>query len=109
MMADGLDYLLQPGGRDGVILHHEAKECPPLTVMVAKNNYGVDIVVEGYGSSGLADPQSGGPIHIQRDSNTGRLILYVWADINSDEPTHIIDLEKAALSNEEGLECDSSV
>ncbi len=35
------------------------------------------------------------------DIRNGEIKLYVWADINQENPTHIIDLSKAQLTNRE--------
>ena len=50
----------------------------------------LDILPEGMGDYGSADG-FGAVLTIEGD------ILYVWADINQEDPTHIIDLNRARL------------
>jgi hypothetical protein len=47
---------------------------------------------DGYGDGG-SPPDEGFPVAIRWDE--GKLKVYVWADINSEAATHIIDLEGA--------------
>jgi hypothetical protein len=53
---------------------------------------GLCICLDGYGVYGCS-PGVGGPIYLERYE--GRVRLVVWGDINSEEPTHLIDLEGA--------------
>ena len=67
---------------------------PPGTnkVSVSVENDGLALVVhpEGYG---VYDTDEAAPILLER--HQGKLRLIVWADINEEDPTHIIDLEGA--------------
>lgn len=56
---------------------------------------GIDIGAKGYGSYTMEDG-SGFPVYIE--FYEGKLMLRVWADINSEEPTHTISLEGARES-----------
>lgn len=56
---------------------------------------GADIHVEGYGQSSFL-PGFEAPLYVELYQ--GKLMLYVWADINNEEPTHVIDLEGARES-----------
>lgn len=51
---------------------------------------GVEIFIEGMGTR---CERGGSPIYL--DKHDGRYVLKVWADINQEDPTHVIDLEKA--------------
>lgn len=53
---------------------------------------GLELVVEGYGSCNML-PGHGSPLWIELYE--GKLRLVVFADINQEDPTHIIDLEDA--------------
>lgn len=61
----------------------------------AKSNLGLALSFEGYGDCCSCD-DSGAPIYIEKYE--GKLMQRVYADINSEDPTHNIDLENAALS-----------
>ena len=65
---------------------------------VALGRFGVDIYIEGYGVKTL-QPGYGAPIFL--GYNEGKFTLYVWADINQEDPTHTIDLSGALESNRE--------
>jgi hypothetical protein len=56
----------------------------------AENSIG--IALEGYGDFGSA-PGHGEPIFIEQ--NNGRITVYLWADINQADPTHMIHLDGA--------------
>lgn len=60
--------------------------------MKATTGGGADIHFEGYGENSMP-PGYGAPVYVELYE--GKLMLYVWADINSEEPTHKIDLEGA--------------
>lgn len=53
---------------------------------------GVDVVVPGYGD-GASVPGAGVPVYIEFYG--GELRINVWADIASEDPTHMISLEGA--------------
>lgn len=57
-----------------------------------KDGLGVMLAIKGYGDHCSADGD-GHPILLERFQ--GRLRLVVWADINQEDHTHIIDLEDA--------------
>jgi hypothetical protein len=53
----------------------------------------IDIFIEGYGQCNMP-AGTGAPIYLEvQDDGTPK--LYVWADINQEDPTHIIDLSGA--------------
>lgn len=67
---------------------------------VVGNSYhaGLAVNAEGYGtftSDGAAE--DGAIVYLENDNGTLR--LHVYADINSEDPTHTINLEQAKLSN----------
>ncbi len=63
-----------------------------LPIKITTDERGVTIAAEGHGDYGSEDGH-GSPIFLELYQ--GRLRLLVWADINSEEPTHIIDLAGA--------------
>tara|TARA_B100000900_G_scaffold366696_1_gene342711 strand:- start:442 stop:681 length:240 start_codon:yes stop_codon:yes gene_type:complete len=58
--------------------------------VVHTSEAGVEIFIEGMGTR---CEQGGSPIYL--DKHDGKWVLKVWADINQEDPTHVIDLEKA--------------
>ena len=63
-----------------------------LPTRVVANDSALSIFPQGYGDFGSADGH-GYPVFLELYQ--GRLRLVVFADINQEEPTHIIDLEGA--------------
>ena len=63
-----------------------------VSVAMTQATTGMDIVVEGYGVKGM-ELGTGSIIYLEIQN--GKLMLYAWADINDEEPTHIIDLSGA--------------
>jgi hypothetical protein len=63
-----------------------------LAVRVVANDSAVSIFPEGYGDFGSAEGH-GCPVFLEL--HQGKLRLIVFADINTEDPTHIIDLEGA--------------
>ena len=61
----------------------------------APSGLGMTINVAGYGEK-CADDGYGTPIYLELYQ--GKLVLRVWADINSEEPTHVIDMSGALES-----------
>ncbi len=61
-------------------------------VSVERDNLALIVHPEGYA---VWDTDNSAPIILERYE--GRLRLIVWADINEEEPTHIIDLEGARV------------
>lgn len=55
-------------------------------------NYAIDVIPEGFGNATMTD---GHGVPVILELWEGRLRLLVWADINQEDPTHIIDLEGA--------------
>lgn len=53
---------------------------------------GIEVFAEGYGTCNM-QPGFGSPIFLEVWE--GKLRLHVFADINSEDPTHTIDLEGA--------------
>ena len=64
-----------------------------LPTRVVANHSALSIFPQGYGDFGSADGQ-GYPIFLEL--YRGRLRLVVFADINEESPTHIIELEVAS-------------
>lgn len=63
-----------------------------LPVLIRFNGSGINISPQGY--SDFDSPAgSGAPIYLE--FYEGHLRLIVWSDINAQEPSHIIDLERA--------------
>jgi hypothetical protein len=60
----------------------------------SKNNLGVAIFFDGYGDCTSQD-DSGTPVYIEKFD--GKLQVRIYADINSEDPTHNISLEGARL------------
>ena len=67
-----------------------------LPVTLHLNNLGLAIQAEGYGEMTAAEGQ-GLPIYLEYLDQ--KLRLLVWADINDEEPTHVIDMEGAREHN----------
>ena len=61
-----------------------------VNVVDAPIHGGVEIFIEGMGT---CCEKGGSPIYL--DKHDGKWVLKVWADINQEDPTHVIDLEKA--------------
>ena len=59
---------------------------------------GLEIAIEGLSDywSDTGDEEIGVPIYLEL--HEGKVRLLVWADINQEDPTHIIDLSGAAES-----------
>ena len=63
------------------------------TLHLGSETRGVELYIEGYGTKAMP-PGTSAPIYLEiRD---GLPKLYVWADINSEDPTHVIDLNGAS-------------
>lgn len=60
--------------------------CPPEYIEIGIEGYGTFDTDDGYGQI----------IYIEKDPSDGQMYLYVWGDINSQEPTHKICLKDAA-------------
>lgn len=63
-----------------------------LPIKIMTDERGVTIAAEGHGDYGSEDG-NGSPLFLEL--HQGSLRLLVWADINTEEPTHIIDLSGA--------------
>lgn len=76
------------------------KDVPPIRVLgfQSESGQGLGIVIEGHGDAVSANGY-GYPILLE--NRDGKLFLVVWADINSDDPTHIISLAGARESERE--------
>jgi len=55
-----------------------------------------EVFIDGFGISTMSDGY--GPI-IYLEHYEGKPWLYIWADINQEDPTHKIDLSEALESN----------
>jgi hypothetical protein len=73
------------------VIHGQPGE-QPVTVAIENHNLALIVHPKGYG---VYDDDDSAPILLER--HKGKLRLIVWADINSQEPTHIIDLEGARV------------
>ncbi len=62
------------------------------TLHVGSETRGIEIFIDGYGTKNMP-PGASGPIYLQIQDGVPK--LYVWADINKEDPTHIIDLSGA--------------
>ena len=69
---------------------HSGKQ--PVTVTVENYNLALTVHPKGYE---VFDDDDSAPILLERQE--GKLRLIVWADINDQEPTQIIDLEGARV------------
>ena len=67
----------------------------PIPFIVETDGKTIVIGFQGYSES-TAEYGYGRPIHIEHYD--GKLTLRVWGDINSEEPTHVIDLHGAQES-----------
>lgn len=67
-----------------------------IAIDLAEGYPGNAIFIEGLGDC-TSQPGYGAPMVIEMDGEQMRLI--VWADINQEDPTHIISLEGAKESN----------
>jgi len=63
-----------------------------------QDNLALLIAIDGYGEN--TSHRGGYPILLEK--HEGRLRLLIWADINQEDPTHIIDLEGAKETNRKG-------
>lgn len=92
----------KPGNDDNmrffVTLAEGNIEFPPATVtaLVLREGAAFSISFNGYGSAGMM-PGHGSQVYAELYE--GKLMLRVWADINQEDPTHIIDLSGALESN----------
>ena len=76
-----------------VKLRDVMQEGPEVQLKVGPD--GIDLLAEGFGTLTM-QPGYGGIAYLEYAE--GRLRLLVWADINQEDPTHIIDLEGARES-----------
>lgn len=67
----------------------------PIPFIVEFSGNAIAIGFQGYGEA-TAKTGYGRPIHIEHYD--GKLTLRVWGDINSEDPTHVIDLHGALES-----------
>ena len=61
-----------------------------------ENDDGIAISLKGYSTKTSVDGFDDAVIFLEL--HDGKPILYVWSDINSEDPTHIIDLSGAHTS-----------
>lgn len=76
---------------------HTAPSDSPETIEaeIIFNERGISIGFDGYGDK--TTDGRGTPIYIELHNGVPK--IYIWGDINYDDPTLIISLEGAALSN----------
>ena len=67
-------------------------EGEPLKAAISVDEYGISIKLNGYGTAAAA-PGFGDPVHIELYG--GKPVVYIWDDINVEDPTHKITLEGA--------------
>ena len=70
----------------------------PLSSVVADKRYGLSVCPEGTGDY-YSKEGHGYPIHLEYVEEEGAWVVYVWADISQEDPTHKISLEMANESN----------
>lgn len=70
----------------------KSDESIAIDVERAQHTCGIEVRVEGHGDCSSV-PGAGCPIYLERQG--GKVKLYVWADINREDPTHVIDLDGA--------------
>ena len=66
--------------------------------MIALNTHGLEVFIKGFGTKAMP-PGTSAPIYLEIQDGVPK--LYVWADIDSEDPTHIIDLSGAAEALQE--------
>lgn len=66
-----------------------------IPIKIESDLQGMDVIAEGYGMKTMM-PGEGPVFTLERYE--GKLQLLVWADINQEDPTHVIDLEGARES-----------
>jgi hypothetical protein len=75
------------------------EESEPVSVIVkSENSTGLSIHIADYAADVSGSTNSAEDAVAFLEIRGGKPILRVWADINSDEPTHIIDLSGAHVS-----------
>lgn len=89
-----MSYKLKSRIVDGAQIDDKGRE-----VTVTATNMGIDIEVEGYGDG---TSKKGGSI-LLLEIYEGKLLLRAYGDINSDEPTQVLDLEGASESKRDVL------
>jgi len=67
----------------------QPKVCQPLRVKIITSSVGIEIGAEGFGLKGIE-----GRCPIFMEYNEGKWMLYVWSDINKEDPI-VIDMELA--------------
>ena len=75
---------------------HDTNECGSLKTRTRLDQHSMSLYFDGYGEF-TAENHHGSPVYLELYD--GVLKLYVWADINQEDPTHIIDLSGAKESN----------
>jgi hypothetical protein len=86
---------LKNGEAIGVVSEKDDEQPDKSTRLRIENTNGtLYIKPEGYGDSCSMD-ENGCPILIERWN--GELRVVVWADVNQEDPTHIISLEPAHI------------
>lgn len=94
LLADDVDGIFTV--RSNLIDYSTNRKKPSkLPIRIEVDNQGVTVKAEGYGDAGTVDGE-GAPVFLEWYD--GRLWLRVWADINSEDPTHNICLEGARES-----------
>lgn len=68
-------------------------DAPTVPVRIVSVGAGLEILPHGLGLRSMQHG-FGGPLFLEREGGVWK--LYVWADINQEDPTHVIDLSGAA-------------
>ena len=74
----------------------DAETGKELPINIDINEQGIFIGAKGYGEKSGNSPFAT-PIMVEYDH--GELRVIAWSDINSEDPTHLIDMRKARESN----------
>ena len=81
---------------EGELTDVDAPSAPGISTKVIFENGNIEIMPKGHGSKDTV-AGTAGPIYIE--NLDGEIVLYVWADINDSDPTHVINLSGARESN----------
>ncbi|MAG28112.1 hypothetical protein CMI47_21510 [Candidatus Pacearchaeota archaeon] len=67
-----------------------------LQAKAVHERHGIGVTIKGYGDA-LTEDSHGSPIFIE--NRNGKLFVCIWADINQEDPTHVIDMSEALENN----------
>lgn len=93
----GSGYTVKSPNEDiNAILFDEVNKSTTTATIDAKSNCGIAISFSGHGDC-CSQGENGTPVYIERYDGDVRVIVY--SDINKEDPTHIISLTDALLTN----------